>query len=326
MFEHIYSASMIRKALGIYSKVKSYRKAALICGIGKSTIHRWWHSFHTLFIRSKVQKKKKKRKLKYPDLVQDIEHLFENSTSLKYMSIRFVQESLNMKKKPSTAWLSICMRKAKISRRRFARTRVCAKQPQQLQDHYKTFSQVLNDHDDDAIICLDETAFSNLGNAVYGYFPRGKIPITISIPRREKKSVLVAISSNGIISFDSQTKAYNRASFLAFLEKLVPLIPPTTKYVLMDNVSFHKSKDVAKLLNDHDLQPLFIPPYSPRCNPIEEVFALAKRYFRSYSPTESLETRLDNTMQELNLYKDLAPYFRHTRRHVQEVLCQQSEL
>ena len=36
----------------------------------------------------------------------------------------------------------------------------------------------------------------------------------------------------------------------------------------MDNVSFHKSKEIKELIKQSSNTPLFIPPYSPELNPI----------------------------------------------------------
>ena len=46
----------------------------------------------------------------------------------------------------------------------------------------------------------------------------------------------------------------------------------------MDNVSFHKSKKIKKLVEDSGNHLLFIPPYSPDFNPIEEVFSKLKSF------------------------------------------------
>jgi transposase len=45
----------------------------------------------------------------------------------------------------------------------------------------------------------------------------------------------------------------------------------------MDNVSFHKTKLVKTLIGKSSNKLLYIPPYSPQFNPIEEVFSQIKR-------------------------------------------------
>lgn len=44
----------------------------------------------------------------------------------------------------------------------------------------------------------------------------------------------------------------------------------------MDNAPFHKSKKIQKLLNRHGHRLLFLPPYSPHLNPIENKWGQVK--------------------------------------------------
>ena len=44
----------------------------------------------------------------------------------------------------------------------------------------------------------------------------------------------------------------------------------------MDNAAFHKNKRIQKLLNRHGHRILWLPPYSPDLNPIENKLAQAK--------------------------------------------------
>lgn len=58
MFTKTYKASEIRKALDCYTRYNSFRKVSRMIGISKSTIHRWWNSFHGLGVRPNIQKRK----------------------------------------------------------------------------------------------------------------------------------------------------------------------------------------------------------------------------------------------------------------------------
>lgn len=324
MFERLYTSSEIRKALDTYSRIRSFRKAQSICKIGKSTIQRWWHSFHSNIIRTKIQKKKSRRKRspKYPNLLRDIRDLFQ-TPDLRFLtlsSIRFALPTTNGSDPlPSVSWIATTLKKARISRRRFVRTKVCPKSTDSLRDIYQQFKDNIVSLEDKEILCLDETAFSNLGNASYGYFSKGKTPLVHNVKRREKVSVVMAIHpTDGVVCRASQPMAFNKLAYLAFLKDVfVPSIPNGVKAVVMDNIQFHRSKEVVGLLQQSGITPLYIPPYSPRCNPIEEVFSLWKRLFRGYPPTTGcfLE-RIERSFGVLNTYKDMAPYYKHAREHV----------
>jgi hypothetical protein len=60
----------------------------------------------------------------------------------------------------------------------------------------------------------------------------------------------------------------------------IPTFPLSVKYILLDNVSFHRSNCIKEFVESKGFKFLFIPPYSPQYNPIEEVFSDMKRVFR----------------------------------------------
>jgi transposase len=72
----------------------------------------------------------------------------------------------------------------------------------------------------------------------------------------------------------------NGAIFLAWVEQfLVPELHPGD-VVVMDNLSSHKSDAVREAIESVGAELLFLPPYSPDLNPIEQVFAKIKHWLR----------------------------------------------
>jgi transposase len=72
----------------------------------------------------------------------------------------------------------------------------------------------------------------------------------------------------------------NGESFLAYIEQvLVPTLKPGD-IVIMDNLGSHKGKAVRRAVHAVDASLLFLPPYSPDLNPIEQVFAKLKTLLR----------------------------------------------
>lgn len=193
-----------------------------------------------------------------------------------------------------------------------------------MKDLYSAFYKQLVSLDSSEIVCIDETAFSNVGNVSYGYFPKGKHPEGKAVSRKERISLVMAIhSSKGILCYKRQPNTFDKESFLTFLkESLLPSLPSETKALLMDNIRFHHSKEVIQLLESFGITPLFIPPYSPRCNPIEEVFSLLKQIFRRVEMSKgSFLQQVETSLEELKLFKDLLTYYLHARNHVQTT-CQ----
>ena len=114
MYNKTYLSSDIIKSLNLYEKVKSFRKASSICGISKSTIHRWWTSLHCKK-RNKIQKRKTKKKSKFHKLKDSLQLMF-SETYLKFYSLKQIRQSLNnIKEKSSIATLHRYLKKTKVS-------------------------------------------------------------------------------------------------------------------------------------------------------------------------------------------------------------------
>ena len=72
----------------------------------------------------------------------------------------------------------------------------------------------------------------------------------------------------------------NGQLFTAYVEQfLVPTLSPGD-IVIMDNLGSHKSQAVRKAIRAAGARLLFLPPYSPDLNPIEQVFAKLKHLLR----------------------------------------------
>jgi transposase len=82
--------------------------------------------------------------------------------------------------------------------------------------------------------------------------------------------------------------ACDALAFNAWLEhQLCPLLDET-HVVIMDNASFHKGSETARLIAATGASLLFLPPYAPELNPIEKDFANIKRRYQ-YNPEASIE-------------------------------------
>jgi len=72
----------------------------------------------------------------------------------------------------------------------------------------------------------------------------------------------------------------NRLAFQAYVEQvLVPELRPGD-IVVMDNLSSHKGPQVRQMIEAAGATLMFLPPYSPDFNPIENAFAKLKALLR----------------------------------------------
>jgi transposase len=279
VFFAMYSGRVIRECITLYDRFHSFRKVSLLTGVSKSSIHRWWNSLSSIVFCKKTHRRRKKRTCrprKYTSLLQDIRSIFNDSVCI--VSLTDVLRILPYK--PSLATLHRAFKKIGIIRSPI-KQKVVSNSPEKMSEKVARFQQTFKEISSiDEIVCLDETGFCNIGNKLYGYRLPGSQHAMLTAPRRHRLSVMAAISTDGLITYTVSAKAFKSDSFLQFLEKLVPELLPCHKYLLMDNVSFHYNKAALAFLEARNIKPLYIPPYSPQFNPIEEVFSKVKREFR----------------------------------------------
>ena len=65
-----------------------------------------------------------------------------------------------------------------------------------------------------------------------------------------------------------------------FEKQLLPALPPDA-VVVMDNASFHRKAQLISVAQKYGFRLIFLPPYSPEYNPIENFWARLKRRLRS---------------------------------------------
>ena len=90
---------------------------------------------------------------------------------------------------------------------------------------------------------------------------------------------MMTINKEKIISSKVYDKNVNGDLFYDYMKNdLLPILK--NKYILMDNIPFHKSKKIKQLVEKTTNKLLYIPPYCPDFNPIENVFHVLKQKIR----------------------------------------------
>jgi transposase len=71
-----------------------------------------------------------------------------------------------------------------------------------------------------------------------------------------------------------------REVFEAYLEQVLMPTLCAGQVVVMDNLSAHKGGRVKEIIEGRGCEPLYLPPYSPDFNPIEQAFSKVKGLLR----------------------------------------------
>ncbi|WP_128930253.1 IS630 family transposase [Bradyrhizobium zhanjiangense] len=131
------------------------------------------------------------------------------------------------------------------------------------------------------LVFIDETWASTNMARRYGRCPRGE-RLKVGIPHGHWKTTtfVAGITSSGIIAPWVLDGPINRDAFEVYVEKvLIPDLPPGA-IVVMDNLSSHKGPRIRQMIEAAGASLLYLPPYSPDFNPIENAFAKLKALLR----------------------------------------------
>jgi transposase len=98
--------------------------------------------------------------------------------------------------------------------------------------------------------------------------------------RGPNTTLLSSMSLEGMGNSLAVEGATNREIFETYVQRvLAPTLRPG-QVVVMDNLAAHKGDRVKELIEERGCELLYLPPYSPDFNPIEEAFAKIKATVR----------------------------------------------
>jgi transposase len=123
------------------------------------------------------------------------------------------------------------------------------------------------------------------------------------------------MNSDGIVAYRVQTRAFNGEYFISYLEALMAVLQMNGLegcVFIMDNVAFHQMAIVQEYIRGNGHALLFLPPYSPFFNPIENMFSMWKDNVRRARATNeaNLMARIENGAN-LITPQNCAGYFRN---------------
>ena len=78
----------------------------------------------------------------------------------------------------------------------------------------------------------------------------------------------------------------NGELFTLYVEKVLAPTLARGEVVILDNLGSHKGKPARNAIRARGAHLLFLPPYSPDLNPIEQVFAKIKHLIRAAEPRD----------------------------------------
>ena len=167
--------------------------------------------------------------------------------------------------------------------------------------------------DPERLVFIDETGTSTNMARLRGRAPRGE-RLVGKIPHGHWKTTtfVAGLRSNALTAPCVIDGPMNGNTFLAYVEQiLAPSLKPGD-IVVLDNLSAHKVAGVREAIEAAGARLLYLPPYSPDFNPIEQLFAKLKALLRK-AAERSVEGLWNRIAVLLHAFtpEECANYFRN---------------
>ena len=165
----------------------------------------------------------------------------------------------------------------------------------------------------DRLVFVDEMGANISLAPLYAWSRRGERAFA-SVPRNWGKNItlLASMSLEGMGECLAVEGSATTAVFEAYLERVLVPSLGVGQVVVMDNLSAHKGSRVRELIESRGCELIYLPPYSPDFNPIEEAFAKLKTLLRK-AEARSREVLIEAMGQALEALtaRDARNFFEH---------------
>jgi len=154
------------------------------------------------------------------------------------------------------------------------------------------------------LVFIDEMGAATDMVRRYGWGPKGQ-RLTGYAPHGHWKTTtfVAALRHDRIVAPMTIACPMNGTIFQAYVEQFLVRELSPGDVVVMDNLSSHKSEAVREAIEEAGAELLFLPPYSPDLNPIEQVFAKIKHWLRR-AAKRTIETLHEEIGRLLDVFPD----------------------
>jgi transposase len=137
------------------------------------------------------------------------------------------------------------------------------------------------DLDPTRLVFIDETGASTKMTRLRGRAPRGE-RLRASVPHGHWKTTtfVAGLRLTGLTAPMVLDGPMDRMAFLAYAQHILAPTLSKDDIVIMDNLPAHKGDEIRLIIERTGAKLVFLPPYSPDFNPIENAFAKLKALLR----------------------------------------------
>ncbi len=135
--------------------------------------------------------------------------------------------------------------------------------------------------DPERFVFLDETSANTAMTRLYGWGPRSERLVDAAPYGHWKTTTFVAgLRESGIVAPLVLDGPMTGEVFRAYVEQMLAPSLTSGDVVVMDNLPAHKVTGVREAIQAAGASVLYLPPYSPDLNPIEQFFSKLKALLR----------------------------------------------
>ena len=120
----------------------------------------------------------------------------------------------------------------------------------------------------------------------WGWSPKGTSPVQVArFSRGNRWHILPAYTQNGVLMRWVYQGSTDTALFEGFIELLLHhcgRFPEPNSVLVMDNASWHGSERIQTMCSEAGVRVVFLPPYSPDFNSIEQYFGVLKAFIKKH--------------------------------------------
>ncbi|KAG1441279.1 hypothetical protein G6F56_011556 [Rhizopus delemar] len=135
---------------------------------------------------------------------------------------------------------------------------------------------------------------------------RDVISIEIRVPLKPKRLKVDGAKKRKKTPATKQSKGTVTGHYLRFISKALDEMDkfPDMKnfYIVMNNVPIHTSKDITIMIESRGYRAIYLPPYFPELNPIENFWSIVKNYVKRsvFKETKDLKTRISEASETVD--------------------------
>lgn len=155
-------------------------------------------------------------------------------------------------------------------------------------------------------------------------YKKARVKQFVPFNRGNHFTMIGAISAQKVEAAVYGAWSADGAIFLEFIENYLCPVLRSGQVVVMDNVAFHGVKGVEEAITKVGARLIYLPPYSPDLNPIEQMWSKIKNYLRRASARDEKKFKKEIKTAFKNIISEnLLGWFNHcgySDQNIREVL------